>query len=568
MKRVLSLFLPICLVSLTVACGSDDDATDRVDDSASAQTTAPAASESSGPAETTGPADTTGPAETTASSAPAETTGPSEDFDESADLRILSVIAPRTLDPHQETAVWDHTFFTMVYDRLLTVGNETDTYALEPMLATDWTFSDDGLTLDLNLREGVSFHDGTPFDADAAKANLDYAMSEAASPKVRDSLAAVDSVEVVDPTTIRLNLSRPTTTILMALAYGGGAMVSPAALADGRDLSASTSGAGTGAYEVTEWTPDVIARFERVSEDHWDPNAGHLNSITISYAAEGQTRAAALSSGQADLVQIVTADLGVLGTDLENAGFVAHPVDTVLTQSLRLRGVGPFADKRVRQAIAHPIDRAAFADGLFEGNCKAADSLSQDDSPLYTADNANLYPYDLDEARALLAEAGVDGLTFTGGAASGATGERVATVHQQVLAEVGVTAELRLHTTAETITLYNEGQVDGSWTSTNTGSADAVATYQAMVNWTFGDPAIDGAVGDLLAEAEATLDEDARLDLLRQVEHIILEEGWVIPICRSKQGWYGTDRVTNVDSMPLQRSGIPDFYRLAVLADS
>ncbi|MGE0308189.1 MAG: ABC transporter substrate-binding protein, partial [Acidimicrobiia bacterium] len=311
MKRILSLFLPICLVSIAVGCGSDDDATGTVDDSVSAQTTSPATSESSAPGKSA--PESSAPDETTGSSAPADTTAPAEEFDETADLRILSVIAPRTLDPHQETAVWDHTFFTMVYDRLLTVGSATDTYALEPMLATDWTFSDDGLTLDLNLREGVSFHDGTPFDAEAAKANLDYAKSEAASPKVRDSLAAVDSVEVVDPTTIRLNLSRPTTTILMALAYGGGAMVSPVALADGRDLSASTSGAGTGAYEVTEWTPDVIARFERVSGDHWDPDGGHLNSITISYAAEGQTRAAALSSGQADLVQIVTADLGVLG---------------------------------------------------------------------------------------------------------------------------------------------------------------------------------------------------------------------------------------------------------------
>lgn len=551
MKRVLSFFLPICLVSIAVACGSDDDATDQVSDSVSAQTSSPSATGSSA----------------AGSSAPAETSGASAEFDETADLRILSVIAPRTLDPHQETARWDHTFYAMVYDRLLTVGSETDTFAIEPMLATEWEFSDDGLTLDLNLREGVSFHDGTPFDAEAAKANLDYAMSEAASSVVRDSLASVDSVEIVDPMMIRLNLSRPTTTILMALAYGGGAMVSPVALADGRDLSASTSGAGTGAYEVTEWTPDVVARFERVSDDHWDPNAGHLNSITISYAAEGQTRAAALSNGEADLVHLLTADLP-LGNDLVNAGFVSHPIDTVLTFSLFLRGDEPFTDKRVRQAIAHTVDRATFADDLFEGNCKAADSLSQEDSPLYSADNANLYPYDLDRARQLLAEAGTEGLTFTGSAGSGSSGERVATVHQQVLADVGVTAEIMLSTTAETKTLYSEGQVDGSWTSANSGSADAVATYQALTNWTFGDPAIDGAVGDLLAEAEATLDESARFDLLRQVEHIILEEAWVIPICRSQQAWIGTDRIVNVDTMPLQRTGIPDFYRLAMLPES
>ncbi|MGE0308651.1 MAG: ABC transporter substrate-binding protein, partial [Acidimicrobiia bacterium] len=419
----------------------------------------------------------------------------------------------------------------------------------------------------LELRQGITFHDGTPFDADAVKANLEYAKSTKSSTKVQDSLAAVDSVEVVDADTVRLNLNRPSVGITAALSSGAGAMVSPQALATGVDLSGTTPDAGTGPYNVLEFTPDVGVTYERIDDNYWDPNQANIKKIVLTFAGEGQTRAAALQAGQADLIQIVTADLETLESGLVDAGFVSHGIDTALGQAMWLRADGPFADKRVRQAIAYALDRESLVDGLFAGNCKAKGAIYQPGSDVYDEANADLYTYDPDKAQALLEEAGVDGsLEFSVAAGSGATYERIATVQQQSLKDMGVTSSIELVPTSQSQVVFRDGTVNAMWTGV-TQSLSPVSTMSGIAANTIGDATIEGKLNDLIARADAELDDDARWELLREAEHLVLDEVWVIPLCESRQAWFSTPNIVNVDNMPLVKTGIPDLMGLGVVAD-
>ena len=158
------------------------------------------------------------------------------------------------LDPHKASISQDATTLFPVYDRLVHLSPQGRP---DPGLAESWEFSDDGLTLTLHVREGVTFHDGATLDAAAVKANLDRAKGVEGS-SVATDLAAMASVTVVDPMTVDITLSQPNVAIIGSLADRAGIMVSPKALADGVDLDANMVGAGP--FKLVEHAPATARR--------------------------------------------------------------------------------------------------------------------------------------------------------------------------------------------------------------------------------------------------------------------------------------------------------------------
>ena len=144
------------------------------------------------------------------------------------------------LDPHRASISQDATTLFPVYDRLVHLSPTGD---LIPGLAESWEFSEDGLTLTLHVRPDVTFHDGAALDAEAVKANLDRGKSIEGS-SVATDLAAMESVTVVDPMTVAVQLSTPNVAIIGSFADRAGILVSPQAIADGVDLDANMVGAG------------------------------------------------------------------------------------------------------------------------------------------------------------------------------------------------------------------------------------------------------------------------------------------------------------------------------------
>ena len=359
--------------------------------------------------------------------------GSSEDveYDTSA---VLNYGAPRndvtSFDPHLATVSQDNPVLFLTYDRLVHMdaeGNE------QPGLATDWEFSDDGHTLTFPLREGVTFHDGTPFDAEAAKANLERVRDLPESVNKRD-LQMVSAIEVVSPTEITLTLDALAPQLPLVLSDRSGAMLSPAAF-DKPDLDRAP--VGTGMFRVTEYVSGDHITYER-NEDYWDEDAVNLAGMVVRFMEDPKTRLNALRSGQIDWTEVSALDFASLESD---PNFEAEVFSGLAYQNLPMDRSHPaLADVRVRQALNYGINAEALNEVLNRGLALVCDQAFPPDYFTHNEEiGCDYYPYDPDRARELLAEAGyADGLDLELLTGTTPEGMRLAEAVQAQYADIGV----------------------------------------------------------------------------------------------------------------------------------
>jgi len=486
------------------------------------------------------------------------------ELDLDATIRFAHSQPPEVLDPHKERQRGDRMFTFPVFDRLVGIGTDDDPQALEPMLATSWEFNDDATELTLTLRDDVTFHDGAAFDAEVVKRNIEDAMSERASPFIRDSLSTVEAVEVLDPTHVVLRFKSPSSHILYVLATGAGAMISPDALDDPDGLTTDPGNAGSGAYLVVEFEPLNRIFFERSADPYWNDDGGRVKRLEFHYVTEGQTKVAGLQSGEFDLVHLVTAQLSSVPA-LERAGFTVTPVDSWVTQAATIRsGRGSMRDLRVRQAFAHSIDKQQIGDQLFDGNCEAAAQVFPRGMWAHDPDFEDPYPHDPEAAKRLLADAGVPNLKFELLTGAGGSYEQVAIAHQAMLKQqLGLDASLLTVQNSETRNVFSENTVDVLY-QTLPLEADPAAQVRFLLNQGFGDEAVERRIRDL---AEAALREgtnEAQAPIYRELARYVAEEALVVPVCQGRQAYVGKDEIVGVGNMPQLFQAAPDFSQLAM----
>lgn len=516
----------------------------------------------------------TAPPTTTAKST-GEPVGPPANFDRNATIRIASSTAPQNLNPHQEPNRAQRQYTFGIFDRLIGTGTDDDPAELTPMLATSWDFSSDAKTLTLKLRSDVKFHDGTPFDAKAAKANIEDAKSKSASAFVQNALASVTSVEAPDAVTLVLRTSAPASDLPSVLATGAGAMISPKALAEpSRNLSLSPGDAGSGPYLVDQMQPNVKITFNR-APSYWSPStAGFAKRLEYTWVTEGSTKVAGLQSGQFDLIHLVTSQLG-FEQDLVKSGFVSHSVASWVVQALYLRANHPpFGDQRVREAVARSIDKQAIANDLFGcpncqgrnpiGNCTVTSQIFPKGMWAFDSTYSSPFTYDPVRAKQLFAEAGVPNLKFQFLTGAGGSYEQVAIVHQAMLKEIGVDAAVRSVSNAEYQNVYSRNEADSLY-STLPLEPDPAGQVRAILALGLGDPATEKQVIELADQALSLAKKADRAVVYRQINKLIADKALVIPVCQGRQAWVGTTKVTNVDSMPFIQGASPDISRLAML---
>ncbi len=332
------------------------------------------------------------------------------------------------LDPHRNQGNIQMLHFQLVYDGLVT--EEADG-TIVPALATEWV--DTGTVLDFTLREGVLFHDGTPFDAAVVKANIERVQS-GIYPPTANFLRAIATVEVIDPTHVRFNLTEPDPALLGYLARFAGLMISPNAFETAAQVPVGT---GPWQYNAEATLPDAKYVYDRF-ENFWDPSQQGVDRIEIDLIPEQTTRINALLAGEYDSVAIQgragTASLEAEGIRLlsgESAHLGLHIFD---------RGgevIPAFADERVRQALGHAIDNEVLFQTIDYGT--ANDQRYFPGQVGHCETFAGL-PYDPAKARALLAEAGVEQLEFTVPSSPGFRSYDEALAG--FLAEVGVTMKI------------------------------------------------------------------------------------------------------------------------------
>ncbi|MEC8796710.1 MAG: ABC transporter substrate-binding protein, partial [Pseudomonadota bacterium] len=218
-------------------------------------------------------------------------------------LIVGQIAEPKALDPAAVTAVNDFRILMNVYDGL--VRYKDGTLEVEPSLATAWEISEDGTVYTFTLREGVTFHDGSAFDAEAVKFNFDRMLDEShpyhnTGPfPLAFFFSAVESVDVIDPLTVQFTLNAPYAPFLSNLAYPTGLIVSPAAVAEhGADFGRNPS--GTGPFKFAEWRSKEAVVVEK-NVGYWDGDA-KLDAVVFRPITDANTRTAEMLAGGIDLM--------------------------------------------------------------------------------------------------------------------------------------------------------------------------------------------------------------------------------------------------------------------------
>jgi len=298
--------------------------------------------------------------------------------------------------------------FQIPYEGLLTEDSNGD---IVGVLATDWSQNDDNTELTFNLREGVVFHDGTPFNAESVKSNIEFIKNENGFPPTANQLGAVEEVVVVDEYTVTFMLSRPDIALVPNLARFVGLQASP----NSYDTMESVP-AGTGAYKMVpeENTPDQVWVFEAF-DDYWDPSVIAFERVEDHYIQSQDARNNALLNGDVDAISVAP---GALTAIVDTPGFKVSraPMVGLGFQVLDLNGdiVPEMADKRVRCALSHAINREEYTSILLEGD--AVPGVQREVAGQYGyLDNPPAVDYDPERAAELLAEAGVTELNLSSG---------------------------------------------------------------------------------------------------------------------------------------------------------
>jgi peptide/nickel transport system substrate-binding protein len=526
--RLLAALLALAMVA--AACGDDDGTADGGTDGTTAETTTEAAG---------GATDDDGDEATEAASG--------------GNFRYAYPIGPSRFDAHRSTVGQDIRIFTLVYDRLV---HYDDTGAFVPGLATEWSFNDDGSELELQLRQGVVFHDGEPFDAEAVKANIERGKTVEGS-SVATDLADIDEVRVVDEHTVVLELAQPNSMLPGLLSSRAGVMISPAAF----DSELDFAPVGAGPYRVAEYRVDDVIRFERF-DDHWDDAYGGPDTVEWRILADEATRLNALRSGEVDAALISGAQL----TEAEAAGFTVDSRATLSYFTLFLNRAKVEFDKlEVRQALSHAIDREAFVQVVFEG---AGEPNVQDFPEGYFAFNPDYppdhYAYDPDRARELLAEAGVDGFEFemlVPALTAYVTGSQVL---QQMLAEIGITVTLRQIEAAAAGDIFFAQEDGDAMIAQFGGRPDPQITmnlqYSAEGFLNAGDHTTP-EFERLNTETKATLDPEDRQEMLQAMQAEVVENAFTIPLANDYNNNAYSDAVQGFN---LLAGGEMDFRNMSV----
>ena len=320
------------------------------------------------------------------------------------DLTMGIVLEPPHLDPTGgAAAAIDEVVYANVFEGLTRIDRNGE---VKPALARSWTISDDGLTYTFTLNDGVKFHDGSDMTAEDVKFSLDRAMAEDSTNAQKALFEPIESVAVTNPSTVVVTLKRPTGHFLFNLGWGDAVIVAPETAADN-----NANPVGTGPFKFGEWVPGDQITLEK-NTDYWGKPAA-LDKATFKIIPDPAAATAALMAGDVDAFGNFPAPEAVPQFQADSRFTVAvgsTEGETILSTN---NGKPPFDNLKVRQAMAHAIDRQAIIDGAMFGLGTPIGSHFAPHHPAYV-DLTGTYPYDLDKAKELLTEAGYpDGFEAT-----------------------------------------------------------------------------------------------------------------------------------------------------------
>jgi peptide/nickel transport system substrate-binding protein len=449
-------------------------------------------------------------------------------------LRIGLAEDPDILDPTLSRTFVSGVVRTALCDRLFDIGLELE---IVPQLATEWEWTDDKRGLVINLRPGVKFHDGEPFDAAAVKYSIERHLTMPGSTRKSD-ISAISRVEIIDDHTAKLVLSAPFAPLLAQLAGPAGTMISPkAARAAGENFGSHPVCAGPFKFvERVAQDRIVVERFA----DYWDKDKIKLDRIVYLPIPDSTVRLANLQSGGLDLMERVAAtDLDTVRKDarlklaaVNGIGYSGITINLANGE----RSKSPLGqDARVRQALELSIDRDALNQVVFNGENQPGNQWVAPTNPYYVKE----WPIparDLAKAKALLAAAAAPNPVITMTATNNPVVIQTAQVIQAMAKESGFDMRIQATEFASALQLAAKGDFEAfllGWT----GRIDPDGNIYNLVtcNSPFNDGHYCNTEVDRELNAARTVDARAeRLAHYRIVAHHILQDLPIIYLYHGK----------------------------------
>ena len=424
------------------------------------------------------------------------------------DITVAMQLEPPHLDPTSAAAgAIDSVLYSNVFEGLTRFMGDG---SVVPGLAESWEISEDGLTYTFRLRSGVTFHDGTTMDADDVKFTLDRILAEDSANAQKALFAAIASVEVVDPQTVRLTLSEPNGNMLFNLAWGDAVIVAPESIE-----TIKQQPIGTGPFKFDSWTQGDSIRISQY-DGYWG-DAPALSAATFKFISDPTAAFAAMMAEDVDVFTGFPAPENLPQFDADPRFQVlvgATEGETILSTNNKQP---PFDDLRIRQALAHAIDRQAIIDGAMFGYGTPIGTHFAPHNPAYV-DLTGGSAYDPDKARALLAEAGVaDGFETTLHLPPPSYARRGGEIIAAQLAEVGIKAEIINVEWAQWLETVFRGKSFGLTIVSHTEPMDIGIYANPDYYYQYDNPAFQ----ELMATLNATTDPDVRTNLMAKAQEII-----------------------------------------------
>ena len=315
------------------------------------------------------------------------------------EVRVGISLEPPHLDPTSgAAAATDEIVYANVFEGLTRIGAHGEVL---PALAQSWDVSADGLVFTFNLRRNVTFHDGTAFDASDVKFSLDRARAPESTNAQKGAFEAIASVDVIDPATVRITLSRPVADFPRDMGWGDAVIVAPESAANN-----AVAPVGTGPFAFSRWLRGAQIELKRYPA-YWGTPA-RIDKVTFLIIPDPAAAYAALLAGDVDTFPNFPAV--ELLPQIEGDPRFAIVAGTTEGETILAinNGRAPFNDLRVRQAIAHALNRKDIILAASEGYGTPIGSHFPPHDKAYI-DLTGTYPYDPAEGRRLLADAGYPG---------------------------------------------------------------------------------------------------------------------------------------------------------------
>lgn len=469
---------------------------------------------------------------------------------------------PNTLDPHAARVADEFLVMRNVCEGLVNY----DPITLEPVpaLAKSWEISDDGLVYTFNLREGVTFFDGSTLDAADVKYSFDrlsdpdvgtsytaglilrdvvgWAEARPVAPSVGEGTPtpepipparAISGVQVVDDMTVSITLNVPVTSFLVRLTLPGGAVIAEGS-ADGADFLANGP-ACTGPYMVSEWVQSDHLTLV-ANENYWG-GAPEVKEVIIRVIPEVSTQVIEFEAGNLDIVTAPPSDLPRIRAD-ETLSAALYEVATLSNFNIRINLKDPkMGDVRVRKALSMAIDRQAIVDTVLAGQGVPAVGLFPPGLSTYDPD-FNPFPRDIEAAKALLAEAGYpDGIELTVRNDQDEVGNRVLNAMAATVAEAGITlnvvvTEASVYTQDRTACTMEMGYIRWGMDYPDPENMTVLLLPNAAtrVNCGYGDVEVAPQIAELVNQGISMPLGAERDEIFREVERIAMDQVLIIPI--------------------------------------